>query len=1173
VRVRGRNGVRIASFVDIAISRDYDEFRLPWERLRMRCLTMHDGISHWRRCVALRPLVVAVGLLVMPLSSSACDAPVGRLVSSESVVVVRAAGTSAWVAVRPPYALCEGDQVAVHAPGRAAVVLDNDILVRLDGQTTLQLTRMAPDVDAELALHEGILHVITRFRKRFGVTTPYVNALVDGTEFTISARDGRGQVVVAEGLVRARNALGENRLQAGEAAEAAAGAAPAGIAVRPLDAVRWAIHYPQVAWLDEVSQATLPQEVAAAIGRAQQAMVSARNAEALAMLEALPAGSVTSQVEALRISVLLALGRVDEARERLDRNSGTPDAALTALDAVIRVARNDADGALASARRAVELDADSGGARLALSYALQARRDVGEALEAARTATRLAPGNPFAWARQAELELSLAQLDNGRMSAARALAFDGALPRARALVGFAQLLGGEPDAARGSFDAAIVADSAEPLARFGSGLAHVRAGDLTEARRDIELAVLLDPGNAELRSYLGRVYVEEDRSPLGGEQFALARRLDPASPTPWYFDAFRKLRDNDPLGAIEDGSKAIELNDNRAVFRSPALLDGDRAARSASLGAAYREVGFAQPMRAAAMRALDDDPMSAAGHRLLAESYAETPRFETARVSELLQAQLRKPIGQWPIPPQFLSPNLPIVSGPRGLAPEEASALFERKPYHFAASLLGGSQQTWGDSLVASRSFERGQVSVGHFDYRRQGLHEDGDIELTGTRLDAQLAPAPGTMIYGELGAADRSGGDVIPRLLQGVGAAWDERRQDVQSQNGRLSLRHAPSLDSEVIVTAGAKEVDERTLDKLSRTLLPGINFDLGLGVRTQISASDVGILYAVKGTRYDLAGGAGSYHEARRQQSELSLGGPGIPLGPSNRETVDHNAGFAYANLRPLDWATVHLGAAYARLRADGAVSAERVSGKGGVTFRPTPATALRVAVFQGVKGPKYLDQTVEPTQFAGFNQVFDDLDGTRWRRTAIGLDHRFGNGVATGLEWSRRTLEVPSIGCGLAAACRADWRERLHGAHVVVPFGKDVALSLAWRYEGLRLADQPVDFFNLPYRTKTEIVPLGMWLKLAARLSTRVEAVRVRQQATIVDAPEPATRTESAWLANARLSYVQPDRRFGFMLAAYNIFDRRIAIQDTDLSGNPRVPLFYPSRTVLLQATILF
>ena len=61
------------------------------------------------------------------------------------------------------------------------------------------------------------------------------------------ADDRQGEIIVFEGVVRAANDQGEVRLASGEAAVAAAGAAPVKrIVVRPRDAVQWALYYPPV---------------------------------------------------------------------------------------------------------------------------------------------------------------------------------------------------------------------------------------------------------------------------------------------------------------------------------------------------------------------------------------------------------------------------------------------------------------------------------------------------------------------------------------------------------------------------------------------------------------------------------------------------------------------------------------------------------------------------------------------------------------------------------------------------------------------------------------------------------------------------------------------------------------------------------------------------------------
>ena len=146
--------------------------------------------------------------------------------------------------------------------------------------------------------------------------------------------------------------------------------------------------------------------------------------------------------------------------------------------------------------------------------------------------------------------------------------------------------------AREAFERAIELDSADPLARFGLGLAIIRDGALAEGRRYLEMAVGLDSTNSLLRSYLGKAYFEEKRDPLDARQFALAKQLDPLDPTPYLYDAIRLQSMNRPVEAMLNMEKSIELNDNRAVYRSRQLLDSDRATRGANLAQIYDTLGF-----------------------------------------------------------------------------------------------------------------------------------------------------------------------------------------------------------------------------------------------------------------------------------------------------------------------------------------------------------------------------------------------------------------------------------------------------------------------------------------------------------------------------------------------------------------------------------------------------
>ena len=100
--------------------------------------------------------------------------------------------------------------------------------------------------------------------------------------------------------------------------------------------------------------------------------------------------------------------------------------------------------------------------------------------------------------------------------------------------------------------------------------------------------MVLDPSSSLLRSYLGQAFVEELRDQAAARQLAIAKDLDPTDPTPWTYDAIRLQLTNRPVEALRNIERSIDLNENRADFRSPLLLQQDLAARGASLAASTR---------------------------------------------------------------------------------------------------------------------------------------------------------------------------------------------------------------------------------------------------------------------------------------------------------------------------------------------------------------------------------------------------------------------------------------------------------------------------------------------------------------------------------------------------------------------------------------------------------
>ena len=484
---------------------------------------------------------------------------------------------------------------------------------------------------------------------------------------------------------------------------------------------------------------------------------------------------------------MLSVGRVEEARADLGQASvrDPGEGRIDALSAVIAVARNDRERALEDARRAVELSPRSAAAKIALSYAEQARFQIEAARQAMSQAVEDEPENPLAWARLSELWLMQGRRDRARKAAKRARKLAPELARVQTVLGFSELAEINTGRAKKAFRRATDIDSANPLPRFGLGLATIRAGDLEGGRKEIEIAVALDPENALLRSYLGKAYFDErttnplayfrelvnnfpnQENTLAAQQFEIAKQLDPNDPTPWLYHEIRLQSENRPVEALRDLEKSIELNDNRAVYRSRELLDQDRAARGASLARIYNDLGFEQLGINEATKSLSLDPGNAGAHRFLSDVYATQPRREIARVSELLQAQLLQDININPVQPSLSETNLGIFTGGGPARPgfNEFTPLFERNQAQLNLSGLVGSNWTRGNEAVVSGIYDNISVSAGQFHYQSDGFRENFHVQQDVYDMFAQAAVTPDLNIQAEFRRRRSTEGDLTLRF------------------------------------------------------------------------------------------------------------------------------------------------------------------------------------------------------------------------------------------------------------------------------------------------------------------------------------------------------------------------------------------------------------------------
>jgi len=564
-------------------------------------------------------------------ATTSCQPEVARVVSMQGIIELRRVQERIWQQASMNTTLCAGDMIRARSQSRAALRLSNDSMLRLDQKTSITFPALQEAKDTSLLdLFEGAIHIITRTPKPFKIRTPFVNASVEGTEFLVGLHEDSTRIVVYEGKVSASNELGSLLLNDHEAAITLKGQAPRKeIIIHPTDAVQWALYYPAIFDYWQGDQLKDKNGVSAQLHQAGR---------------------------------LLVVGQADKAKEKIQRvlQLEPDNSDAHALLAIIAVVQNEKDQALNLAIKAITLNPDSAAAHLALSYSQQAHFEITAALESIQKVITLDSQNALAWARSAELQMSLGDLDRALEAAQHAVNLNPDLAKTQTILGFAHLLQIDTKAAKTIFTQAIALDQADPMPRLGLGLALIREGDLEAGRIEIEIAASLDPANSLIRSYLGKAYFEEKRYSLAGTQFDLAKERDPKDPTPWFYDAIQKQTQNRPIEALRDIQKSIELNNNRAVYRSKFLLDRDEAARGSSLARIFNNLGFERRAVMETAKSLSFDPSNHSAHRFLSDIYANIPRHEAARVSELLQAQLLQPINVNSVQPHMAVADLNI---------------------------------------------------------------------------------------------------------------------------------------------------------------------------------------------------------------------------------------------------------------------------------------------------------------------------------------------------------------------------------------------------------------------------------------------------------------------------------------------------------------------------------
>lgn len=1094
--------------------------------------------------------VIAFNVISTAQAAESCE-NIGRLASVEGIVEVRHADASKWINAITDGVLCQGDTVRAGLKSRAAIALANNAVLRVDQNSTLQLLNITTKKkeSSVISLLKGAIQSFSRKPSYFSVNTPYLNGSIEGTEFVFRVAANSSELTVLEGRVVVSNKQGQVAVNAGKSAVAESGKAPVlRTVVRPRDAAQWSLYFPPV-------------------------------------LAAGDAGSKSLQQAAADLSV----GRVDAAlvgvKQAMAKNQ--QDGLAYALKAIIDVVNNERESALKNAHRAVELSPDAISTSIALSYAQQASFMINEARDTMLSSVGKGEGgSALAWARLAELQLMSGHRDRALISAGKAINIEPELARTQTVLGFAALAGFENDKAEASFKKALEVSSADPMPHLGLGLVSISNGHLEAGRREIEIAVSLDANNALMRSYLGKAYFEERRSPLDAQQFEIAKTLDPMDPTPYLYEGIRLQSEGLSVEALAALQGSFERNDNRATYRSRLLLDKDRAARGTSLARAYSDLGFTQLGINASSESLMADPANAAAHRFLSDTYRSTRRREISRVSEELQAQLLQDINVNPVQPSVGETSLNVITsgGPASAGFNEFTPLFQRNQTQLNFTGFAGNSGVGGGEVVASGVYDNLSLSVGAFTYDTDGFRPNNGISHDVQNVFVQMAATENLNIQLEYRNRESEEGDLAFNFNPADFLPVNTTKREQKTM--RLGLRLSAMPNSHFLLSYIDSDRDE-TAQKDT------------FGIVEDRVASEVGdqteLQYIHQFNNFSLIGGVAVSETDVNENVNIAFPFPTPPtcfappciLNEIPKTSTEQTRAYFYVNSSFTPNILLTLGASYFNYEETRDLSAfdeDSVSPKLGLQWAVTPDLNLRFAALKTVKPALTSNKTIEPTQVAGFNQFYDDINATESQLTAIGLDWRLSQALSLGGELTSRELDEPVFDAFAGPAGETIFEDRDESLHKLYAYwtpnnsfavNAEVIYDLYKADPGiLTLADE------IPEEVKTLSMPLSLTYFNPSRIYVTLGATYVDQEVKRGADPFVAQKAEGESdfvVADLVIGYRFEKRKGSVSLGVKNLMDKDdIMYQDDgyrEFRDEPSIGPYFPERAIMGRLTFSF
>jgi hypothetical protein len=570
-------------------------------------------------------------------------------------------------------------------------------------------------------------------------------------------------------------------------------------------------------------------------------------------------------------------------------------------------------------------------------------------------------------------------------------------------------------------------------------------------------------------------------------------------------------------------------------------------------------------------------------------------RREIARVSELLQAQMLQDININPIQPSRSEANLNIVTagGPASAGFNEFTPLFERNQTHFDADVLAGNNSTWGAEAALTGLYNNISFGLSALTYNTDGWRPNNGLEQDLYDVFVQAALTDQVNVQAEYRQRKSTAGDLAfnfdPNYF--LNNSTTKREQDT----ARLGLRYSPAPETHFLLSYihGKRKDDfQQVTDQPPFGPFIAVTATEGRKVDENGNQVEAQFLHSMDAMKLIL--GAAWSKSERVDDVAISVDADlfGTPTnllaiaGQENHPVKDPRA-YAYVNIRSGAALTWTLGASYDNFEESFDQSTFKETSfnpKLGVQWDVSPVLQFRAAAFQVVRPALLSNQSLEPTQVAGFNQLFDDIHGTQSQRYGVALDWRANQDVKAGAEFTYRTLDEPLFDTGASNWITEARQEQWNRLYLDWTPTSRLAVHSELVYDRYHSESGIMTESGLPEKVVTWSLPIGLNYfdpsGFFAGLGATYVDQSVRRSATSTQAAGDAgfqiSGDDNFVVVDASIGYRFPKRLGILSLAVKNLFDTAFKYQDDsyrEFRGEASTGPYFPQRTVMGRFTLSF